>query len=117
MDLEQVRKICRARPGVTESVQWGDNLVFKVGDKIFAIANLEPGATALSFKCTPEEFEELSERPGCLPAPYLARAKWIALETLTALPAREVERLLRQSYDLVVAKLPKKAREALISAQ
>jgi len=80
---------------------------------MFAVMNLEPGATALSFKCSLDEFQELSERPGCLPAPYLARAQWIALERLDALPAREVHRLLRQSYDLVVAKLPKKARESL----
>lgn len=116
MDRDRVRNICLALPSATENVQWGSDLVFKVADKMFAVMNLEPGATALSFKCSPEEFQELSERPGCLPAPYLARAQWIAMEHLDALPAREVQRLLRQSYDLVVAKLPKKAREALISA-
>jgi predicted DNA-binding protein (MmcQ/YjbR family) len=113
MDRDHVRKICLAQPGATEVVQWGNALVFKVADKIFAVMNLEPAPTALAFKCTSEEFAELSERPGCLPAPYLARAQWIALETLDALPAREVQRLLRLSYELVVAKLPKKAREAL----
>lgn len=113
MDRDHVREVCLALPGATESVQWGSNLVFKVAGKIFAVMSLEPGTTALSFKCTPDEFAELSERPGCLPAPYLARAQWIALETLDALPAREVQRLLRLSYELVVAKLPKKAREAL----
>lgn len=113
MDRDQVRKICLAQPGATENVQWGHALVFKVADKMFAVANLEPGPTALSFKCSPEDFEELSERPGCLPAPYLARAKWIALETLDALPAREIQRLLELSYTLVVQKLPKRTREAL----
>lgn len=98
-------------------MQWGNNLVLKVAGKVFAIMNLEPGPVALSFKCTPEEFQELSERPGCLPAPYLARAQWIALESLDALPEREVQRLLRQSYDLVVARLPKKIQATLISAR
>jgi predicted DNA-binding protein (MmcQ/YjbR family) len=115
MDRDQVRNICLALPGATENVQWGSDLVFKVADKMFAVMNLEPGPIAISFKCSPEEFQELSERPGCLPAPYLARAQWIAMESLDALPAREVQRLLRQSYELVVARLPKKAREALIS--
>ncbi len=113
MDRDRVRKICLAQRGVTEVVQWGNALVFKVAGKIFAVMNLEPAPTALSFKCTAEEFAELSERPGCMPAPYLARAQWIALETLEALPAREIQRLLQLSYELVVAKLPKKAREAL----
>ena len=113
MDRDQVRNICLALPGTSETVQWGDALVFKVAAKMFAVMSLEPSGTVLSFKCGPEEFLELGEHPGCLPAPYLARAQWIAMETLDALPAREVRRLLRQSYDLVVAKLPKKTREAL----
>jgi predicted DNA-binding protein (MmcQ/YjbR family) len=113
MDRDSVRNICLALPGATENVQWGSDLVFKVADKMFAVMNLEPGPVALSFKCTPEEFQELSERPGCLPAPYLARAQWIALEDFDALPARDLQRLLRRSYDLVVAKLPKRTRESL----
>jgi predicted DNA-binding protein (MmcQ/YjbR family) len=67
----------------------------------------------LSLKCTPEEFAELTERPGIIPAPYMARAYWIALESDDALPAMETRRLLRQSYELVVAKLPQKTRAAL----
>jgi predicted DNA-binding protein (MmcQ/YjbR family) len=117
MNRDWVRNICLALSGATENVQWGSALVFKVAGKMFAILNLEPGTTALSFKCTCEEFQELSERPGCLPAPYLARAQWIAVESLDALPARELQRLLRQSYDLVCAKLTKKAREALSSGR
>ena len=117
MDRDTVRNICLALPGATENVQWGSDLVFKAADKMFAVMNLEPGPAALSFKCTPEDFQDLGERQGCLPAPYLARAQWIALENLDALPTREVERLLRQSYELVVARLPKKAREALNSTR
>ncbi len=113
MDRDGVRSICLGLAGATENVQWGSDLVFKVAGKMFAVMNLEPGPVALSFKCSPEDFQDLGERPGCLPAPYLARAQWIALERLDALPAREVQRLLRQSYDLVVARLPKKARASL----
>ena len=115
MDRDSIRSICLAFPGATENVQWGSDLVFKVADKMFAVMNLEPGPVALSFKSSAEEFPDLCERPGCLPAPYLARAQWIALESMDALPAREVQRLLRQSYDLVVAKLPKKAQGTLAS--
>jgi predicted DNA-binding protein (MmcQ/YjbR family) len=113
MEIDWVRQFSLALPHSTDTLQWGDNLVFKVAGKIYAIASLEPGDHWLSFKCTPEEFAELTDRPGIVPAPYLARAMWVALESRGALPREEVKRLLRKSYDLVVARLPKKARAAL----
>lgn len=112
MIAEWVRHICLAFPGTTESVQWGGHLVFKVGGKIFAIASLSPDGHALSVKAG-EEFDELIEKPGVVPAPYLARARWIALESEEALPLSEMARLLRRGYDEVVAKLPRKTRAAI----
>jgi len=76
----------------------------------FAVGALEPGGNVLSFKAAPEDFAELTERPGIVPAPYLARAKWVALEKYSALRKSEYERVLEASYDLVVAKLPKAKR-------
>lgn len=113
MDVEWVRKLCRSFPHTTEHVQWGADLVFKVGGKMYAVMPLEPAPVCLSFKCTDEEFVTLTDRAGVIPAPYLARAKWIALENERALAPSEVKRLLKQSYNLVLAKLPKKTREAL----
>ncbi|MGD0580438.1 MAG: MmcQ/YjbR family DNA-binding protein [Bryobacteraceae bacterium] len=112
MDLEWIRKVRLVLPGATESVQWGNDLVFKVHGKIFAVASLEPSGSALTLKCTIEEFADLSERPDCTPARYLPRGQWITLQTFDALVARETQRLLSQSYDLVVSKLPRKARPA-----
>ena len=110
MTLETVRTICRALPGVTEDIKWGADLVFSVGGKMFCAMNTAP-PYQLSFKCTPEEFGELVERPGLVPAPYLARAMWVQETELgEALDRRELERLLRTAYDLVVAKLPKSRR-------
>ncbi len=80
MDIEWVRRCCLSFPHTSEKVQWGNNLVFKIAEKIYAIAALEPGEIWLSFKCAPDEFAELIERPGIVPAPYLARAQWVALE-------------------------------------
>ena len=117
MDVEQLRKICLAFPGATEQIQWGDDLLFKVRGKMFAITPLIPASVCLSFKVTPENFAELTERPGIIPAPYLARAKWIALESRDALTPSELAPLLRASYDLVVAKLPRKARESLAASK
>lgn len=113
MSVEWIRRCCMAFPHATEHVQWGYDLVFKVGGKMFAVTALEPAPVFLSFKCTPEGFAELTERPGVIPAPYLARAQWVALRSEDALPPAEVKKLLRQSYDLVFAKLPKKLQTTL----
>lgn len=111
MNLEWVRNYCLSLPDATEQVQWGNDLVFKVAGKMFCVAALEAeGTHVMSFKASPEEFAELVERPGIIPAPYLARAKWVALEKYAALRKAEYERLIRASYDLVVAKLPKTKR-------
>ena len=80
MTIDWVRAHCLGLPQVTEDVKWENYLIFSIGGKMFAAVNLEPGTPWMSFKCTPEEFAELSERPGCRPAPYLARAHWVALD-------------------------------------
>jgi predicted DNA-binding protein (MmcQ/YjbR family) len=115
MNIDQLRKLCLSFPGATEQIQWGDDLLFKVGGKMFAVTRLEPAKIWISLKASPENFAELTERPGILPAPYLARAKWIALESKDALPAAETAQLLRESYELVLAKLPRKIRESIAS--
>src|SRR5216684_1844483 len=117
MDVDWLRELCLSFPGATEQIQWGSDLLFKVGGKMFAATPLEPAPVCLSFKASPEHFAELTERANIIPAPYLARAQWVALETRDALPADELAPLLRESYDLVLAKLPKKTRDALSSAK
>ena len=113
MDIEWVRQYCLSLPHATEQVQWGDDLVFKVGGKMFAAVPLEPAPRWLGFKCTEEEFADLVERPGIIPAPYLARAHWVSLESEDALTRDEVHRLLRQAHELVFAKLPKRLQTQL----
>jgi predicted DNA-binding protein (MmcQ/YjbR family) len=110
IDVEWLRKICLSLPHATEQIQWGSDLLFKVHGKMFAATPLEPAPVCLSFKSSDEAFAELTERPGVIPAPYLARAKWVALETRDAIGREELAGLLRTSYQLVLAKLPKKLR-------
>jgi predicted DNA-binding protein (MmcQ/YjbR family) len=117
MNVDWLREVCLSFPGATEQIQWGSDLLFKVGGKMFAVAPLEPAPVCLSFKASPETFAELTEQPNIIPAPYLARAQWVALETRDALPAEELARLLRESYELVFAKLPRKTRDALSGAK
>jgi predicted DNA-binding protein (MmcQ/YjbR family) len=116
MDIDWLRKICLTFRGVSEQIQWGNDLLFKVGGKMFAIAPLEPAPVCLTFKCSDELFAELTERPKIIPAPYLARAKWVALESPDAMTRGELSELLCTSYELVFAKLPKRVQEELKSA-
>jgi predicted DNA-binding protein (MmcQ/YjbR family) len=117
MDVDWLRELCLSFPGATEQIQWGYDLLFKVGGKMFAITPLEPAPVCLSFKASPESFAELTERSNIIPAPYLARAQWVALQTRDALGREELARLLRESYEMIAAKLPKKIQESLSSPQ
>jgi predicted DNA-binding protein (MmcQ/YjbR family) len=113
MGIDWLRRFCLSLQHTTEQVQWEDALVFKVGGKMYAVASLEPGEHWLSLKCSDEEFVEMVERPGIFPAPYLARAHWIALESEDTLPRTELVQLLTRAHALVFVKLPRKTRAAL----
>ncbi|HEY4837534.1 MAG TPA: MmcQ/YjbR family DNA-binding protein [Candidatus Acidoferrales bacterium] len=117
MNIEWVRQHCLSHPHTIEQIQWGSDLLFKVGGKMFAGVPLEPARVWLTLKADPEEFPELIERQGVIPAPYLARAKWIAIETERALPRAEVLRLVSKSYELVFANLTKKLQEELTAGK
>lgn len=106
MDVDSIRAYCMSFPRATENLQWEEDLCFKVRGKIFVIVSLD--SLRLCFKCTPETFAELIEREDIRPAPYVGRYKWVMLDRLHALPNDELEDLLRQSYNMVAAKVPKK---------
>lgn len=116
MDIESVRKFCLSLPHVTEDVQWKTDLLFRIGGKMFAVVALDAATDhRMSFKCTPEVFAELTEREGIVPAPYVARYHWVALERFDALPKRELRELLKNAYRLILEKLPRKSRAKLES--
>ena len=116
MDIDAIRRYCLQFPHTTENVQWGCDLCFKVDGKLFLVTPLEAAPVKLSFKCTPENFAELCERPGVRPAPYMARAHWISLEQLNTLPDEELRELIAESYRLVFERLPKKRQQELHTA-
>src|SRR4029077_15794620 len=96
-------------PHTTEDVQWGNDLLFRIGKKIYCVTCLEPTSPVkLSFKCTPEKFAELVEVEGIIPAPYVAKHHWVALVEMNALRQTEIKDLVRNSYQLVLQKLSKK---------
>jgi predicted DNA-binding protein (MmcQ/YjbR family) len=111
MTLQRIREICLALPGATEQIQWGNDLVFKVGGKMFCVACTEPVVppkVAMSFKCDDETYADLVEHDGVLPAPYLARAKWVALQRFDTLDTSQLVPLIARAFEIVSAKLPKR---------
>lgn len=109
-----IARICLALPGATKNVQWGNDLVFKVGGKMFAAMGANPGEpTGLSFRASDDSFEILTRLRGIIPAPYLARAKWVRLDHLAVLPECEIRAYLARSHALVAAGLTKKRRAEL----
>ena len=112
MDVEVLRSVCLSFPAVTESVKWGNDLCFCVGEKMFCVTSLEPPHT-FSFKVADSEFDELAGSDGFQPAPYLARAKWVLCIDSKKLNKKDLKNYLRQSYDMIAAKIPKTLRKKL----
>ena len=116
MNLDTIRNYCLSLPHATEDIQWGNDLLFRISGMIFAGMSLDP-PHSLSFKCTPEKFDELIEVEGIIPAPYMARNKWVMLERLDVLGDAEIKRLINGSYEMIFSKLTKKAQAELGAAQ
>lgn len=119
MDADRLREYLLKLPRVVETTQWGNKLVFWVGDKaiggkMFSVVNLDgDGRAVISFSAGPEAYSELLEQEGLLPAPYMARIHWITAERWDVFRSSEWEAHLRHAYDLTLAKLPSRARTIL----
>ncbi len=113
MRLDRLKAFALAQRQTTGVNQWG-GLVYKVAGKVFLMIILDGGTIdGVIFKCTPEEFDELTEIDGISQAPYCAKRMWVRVGDLAALPEPELQARILRSYDLVVAKLPKKAQAGL----
>jgi len=113
MTPEAFDKACLALPGATLSIQWGDDHVFKVGGKMFAVRGNAVPKGGISFKVSDVAFEVLTQTGRAIPAPYLARAKWVRFDDLAELDAEEVADWLKSAHGLVAAKLTRKLRAEL----
>ncbi len=110
MTLDNLRTLCLSFPGATEGIKWEDHICFMVAEKMFCITGEFGGA---SIKVTPEDFDEMIERNGIVPTPYMARNKWVNIQEFNKLKPKEWEHYVAQSYQLICSKLPKKVRESL----
>ena len=113
MSIEEIRSLCLALPGVTEDIKWEDHLCFNVGGKIFLVTAPDNVPITASFKTTEELFEEFPEREGFIPAPYMARYKWILVDNLERMTKEEWARTINISYSLVFGKLSGKTRKTI----
>lgn len=112
MNIDDIRKVCKQLPCVTEDIKWGNDLCFCVGEKMFCVVSLE-GPLQVSFKVNGEEFEELSVSKDIMPAPYVARYKWILVQNPNRFTKREWVYYIEQSYQLVRDKLTVKTKKQL----
>ena len=114
MNLGAVQKFCASLPAATHDIKWGADRVYSVGKKMFAVAcNDADGKPTVSFKVDVDRFLELTDRAGFIPAPYLARVKWVQIIDLKQIGDVELKALLSRSHELVAAGLTKKLRASL----
>ena len=112
VNIEWLRTFCLSLPGAKEEVKWGNDLCFTVGKKMFCVTGLE-GEFQFSFKVKDEEYDELSNRSGFIPAPYMARAHWVLLTEPSKLSKKEAEDYIKLSYQMVFDKLTGKEKAAI----
>jgi predicted DNA-binding protein (MmcQ/YjbR family) len=113
MTTEDIQAICKKLPGVTEDIKWGHDLVFSIGAKMFCVLGLDQSPTSASFKVRDEYFDEICSREGFKPAPYVAKYKWVWTDDINRMTKKEWEKNIRQSYELVIGKLPAKIKKQL----
>lgn len=114
MQFEAFDRLALALPGAVMDIKWGSERTYCVGAKMFALAgHLGDPAPRYFFKASELGFEILVESGAAIPAPYLARAKWVQLTASDALSDAELSAYIAQAHALIVAKLPKKLRMEL----
>src|SRR5262249_34334247 len=114
MPPRQIDRYCASLPATTRQVQWEGVIVFKVGGKMFClIAPPDHSIARISFKCSPEHYEGLSRSEGFRPAPYLARAKWVALDDPAILAPAELKAYIRRAHAVIAGALPRRKQVEL----
>jgi predicted DNA-binding protein (MmcQ/YjbR family) len=118
MDIQSYFDYCLAKKGVTEHFPFDqDTLVFKVGGKMFALSSLsewEKGSPSVNLKCDPEKALELRARyEGIIPGYHMSKVHWNTVSVNKDVPDKTLRQLIDDSYNLIVASLPKKVREGI----
>jgi predicted DNA-binding protein (MmcQ/YjbR family) len=113
MTIEDLRSICKSLKSVTEDIKWEDHLCFNIGGKMFLITSTGPAPQPASFKVSDEDFGLLTEKQGFIPAPYLARYKWVQVDDISRLSKKQWKDYAEKSYRLIGSKLPAKVKKEI----
>lgn len=115
MQLDELREYCLSKPGVSETLPFGpDTLVFKVMDKMFALAGLDEPEPRVNLKGEPDQNLELRDRyEGIIPGWHMNKVHWNTVYLERDVVPELVRQLIDESYQLVVSKLTKKAKAEL----
>jgi predicted DNA-binding protein (MmcQ/YjbR family) len=111
--LQEIRNYCLKLKGTTEDIKWEDHLCFCVGEKMYLVTAPDAVPVSASFKASDEDFEELITREGIIPAPYMARHKWVHVDNIERFSFEELSSYSQKSYELVKSKLPKKLQKEI----
>ncbi|WP_309049536.1 MmcQ/YjbR family DNA-binding protein [Streptomyces sp.] len=111
MTPDRLRALCLEFNGASEEFPFGPDVsVFKVAGKLFALSWLDAEPLRVNLKCDPDEAVRLrAEHPAIAPGYHMNKRHWNTV-TVGELPERMVRELVEDSYDLVVAGLPKAVR-------
>jgi len=115
MTIAEIREICLTFPRVTEDIKWSDHLCFNIGGKMFLVTAPDNVPISASFKTSDEDFDTLPSRAGFIPAPYLARNKWILVDDISRFSKKEWEKYLKLSYSIIASKLPQRVQKEITS--
>ncbi|WP_367125492.1 MmcQ/YjbR family DNA-binding protein [Streptomyces phytohabitans] len=114
---DALRALCLELNGAVEDFPFPRNpglSTFKVAGRIFAFSALEDEPLRVSLKCDPELAVQLrAAHPAVTPGYHLNKRHWNTVTLDGSLPPRAVRELVEDSYDLVVAGLPRATRLAL----
>jgi predicted DNA-binding protein (MmcQ/YjbR family) len=115
MTRDEFDAFCKSLPATTNVIQWGNASVWKVGGKIFAVCSSwgEGAHPKVSFKCSDISYSLLTQQEGLIPAPYLARAKWVQMEQENALSDNDLKAYVEAAHKIIAAKLTKKQQKDL----
>jgi len=115
MIREDFNSFCSTLTATTNVVQWGNASVWKVGGKIFSICTTwsDDRSDCISFKCSDLSFNILIEQEDIIPAPYLARAKWVQLQHPNVMDEADIKKYIQEAHRIISAKLTKKMQKEL----
>ncbi len=113
MTIEKIRAFALSMPGATEDIKWENHLCFNVGEKMFLVTSPDSVPVSASFKTDDEGFDSWTQREGIIPAPYMARNKWVLADDIKRLSETEWQTVIQLSHDLVFSKLTKKLQREI----